>query len=276
MVVFLLNEETIKKIEGFVKTRPRTIDEVSKLLNKNWRTADNYVKKIISERGTIATHTFRGGSRGALKLVYILSRENFHSSAYQERLFAQIIASRKKEDFNPFDIYQHVPDEKRRAFLERQTELEITEKQGLANALRSAETQVLIFSGNLSWAITRQKETSLLSLLEELILRKIPIKILCDVDLESLENIQRIMSLNEKHKTDLIEIRHAEQPLRAFVVDSKFARFKQHKQKNIFIFYELTDQEWVDWIQQLFWQIFRTSIGAKQRIKDLKSIQQIT
>lgn len=271
----MLTREIIKKVESFLRVRPRTVDEISKLLERNWRTADSYIKKIIAERGTLATHTFREGSRGALKLVYLVSADNFQSSAYQERLFAKIIAARKKEDFNPFDIYQHVPKEKRRAFLEKQTELEITEKQGLTNSLRSAEDQVLIFSGNLSWAITRQGKVSLLSLLDELVERKIPVKILCDVDLESLENISQVLSLNEKHKSDLIEIRHAEQPLRAFVVDSKFSRFKQHKQRNTFIFYEVKDKEWVNWIQQLFWQIFRTSIGAEQRIKDLKSIEQI-
>jgi hypothetical protein len=273
--VALLNQETIKKIESFVKTRPRTVEEISKLLEKNWRTADNYIKRIASEQGTIKMHTFREGSRGALKIVYTINEENFHSSAYQERLFTQISSLRKKQDFNPFDIYQHVPINERRAFLEKQTELEITEKQGLTNALRSAENQVLIFSGNLSWAITRQGKTFLLSLLEELIIRKIPIKILCDVDLESLDNISEVLSLNEKHKTELIEIRHSEQPLRAFIVDSKFARFKQHKQKNTFIFYEITDEEWVVWIQKTFWEIFRKSIGAKQRIKDLKSIETI-
>jgi hypothetical protein len=271
----LLEQDTIKKIENFVKTRPRTVEEISKLLGKNWRTADNYVKKISTENGTIALHTFREGTRGALKLVYYLERENFHATAHQERLYSQIILSRKKEDFNPFDIYQFAPEEKRRAFLEKQTETEITEKQGLANALRSAESQVLIFSGNLSWAVTKQGKLSILTLLEELVERKIPIKILCDVDLESLENISRVLSLNEKHKTDMIEIRHAEQPLRAFIVDSKFARFKQHKQRNTFIFYEIMDSDWVNWIQQTFWQIFRTSIGAEQRIKDLKSIEQI-
>jgi len=271
----LLNQEIIKKIENFVKTRPRTIEDVSKLIEKNWRTADNYVKKISLENGTIATHTFREGTRGALKIVYYAERENFHTTSFQKRLFSQITSARKKEDFNPFDIYQYAPEQMRRAFLEKQTETEITEKQGLANALRSAESQVLIFSGNLSWAITKQGKLSILTLLEELVERKIPIKILCDVDLESLDKISSVLSLNEKHKTDMIEIRHAEQPLRAFVVDSKFARFKQHKKRNTFIFYEIMDSLWVNWIQQTFWQIFRTSIGAEQRIKDLKSIEQI-
>ncbi len=271
----MLREETIKKIENYVKTRPRTIDEISKLINKNWRTADNYVKKITAERGTITTHTFRKGTRGALKITYPTTNKDFHSTAHQEKLFTQITNAKQKKDFNPFDIYQYVPEQKRRAFLEKQTEKEITEKQGLANALRSAENQVLIFSGNLSWAITKQGEITLLSLLEELIRRKITTKILCNVDIESIENINRILSLNEKHKTNTIEIRHAEQPLRAFIVDTKFARFKQHKQKNIFIFYEIRDEEWVNWTQQIFWQIFRTSIGAEERIKDLKSIEQI-
>lgn len=272
----MLTQEIIKKIEARLKVRPHAVDEVAKLIQKNWRTADNYIKKISAEKGTISTHTFRDGTRGALKIAYFAVQEKFHTTAHQERLFNQIQTLKKKEDFNPFDIYQYVPEDKRRAFLEKQTETEITEKQGITNALRSTEQQVLIFSGNLSWAITKQEKTTLLSLLEELVVRKIPIKIICDVDLESLDNINRILELNEKHKTEFIEIRHSQQSLRAFIVDKKFARFKQHKQKNTFIFYEIKDEEWVEWLQQLFWHIFRTSIGAKQRIKDLKSIEQIT
>lgn len=271
----LLTQDVVKKIESFVRVRPRSIAEVAELLNKNWRTADNYVKKISSELGSLNVHTFRGGSRGALKLVYAVSEENFHSSAFQERLFNQIISSRKKGDFNPFDIYQHVRADERRAFLEKQTESEISQKQGLTNALRLAESQVLIFSGNLSWAVTKQEGLSILSLLEELVVKKIPVKILCDVDLESLDNIDRVLSLNAKHKSEFIEIRHSQQPLRAFIVDSKFVRFKQHKQRKMFIFYQITDVDWVVWVQKVFWELFRKSIGAEQRIKDLKSIELI-
>jgi hypothetical protein len=61
----MLDRQLIKRIEDFVRTRPRTVDEIAKLLGKNWRTAASYVDRIAQEQGTIATHTFRGGTRGA-------------------------------------------------------------------------------------------------------------------------------------------------------------------------------------------------------------------
>ena len=66
----MLNNETIKKIENFVYSKPRSVSEVAKHLNKNWRTIDRYVKEIEKEFGTVATRTFRGGTRGALQIVY--------------------------------------------------------------------------------------------------------------------------------------------------------------------------------------------------------------
>lgn len=268
----------MKKIEEFVRARPRTIQEVAHLLGRNWRTADSYVERIVAEQGTIATRTFRGGTRGALKIAYWNEGERFHASASQERLFSKILAGREKDDFNPFDIYQYVEEAKRRAFLEKQTVYNITEKQNLVNALRQANQQVLIFAGDLSWAVARQGEVTLLSLLEELVVRKVPIKILCNVDMESVENIEKALSLNHKHKSELIEVRHAQQPLRAFVVDNRFVRFKQRKQqrgRDDYIFYELMDEEWVTWTQKVFWHLFRTGIGAEKRLADLESIERI-
>ena len=274
----LLDQETIKRVEAFVRSEPRTIQEIALLLAKTWRTADSYVERIANEAGTIATKTFRGGTRGALKIAYWNVLERFHASAFQERLFEKIIAGREKQDFNPFDIYQYVDEQKRRAFAERQTVYNVTEKQNLVNALRMAEQQVLIFAGDLSWAVARQGEVSLLSLLEELVVRKVPVRIVCDVDLESVENIERLHSLNEKYKSEMIEVRHAQQPLRAFVVDGSFARFKQRKrgaQEDVYVFYEVFDESWVSWVQRVFWEMFRAGIGAGQRIKDLRSIERI-
>ncbi|MBD3209272.1 hypothetical protein GF367_02550 [Candidatus Woesearchaeota archaeon] len=274
----VLSGQVAKKIEDFVRAQPRTVQDIALLLGKNWRTADGYVRKIAAEQGTIATKTFRGGTRGALKVVYWNVAEKFHTSAFQERLFSKILSGREKNDFNPFDIYQYVSEGKRRAFLEKQTIYNITEKQNLVNALRQAEQQVLIFAGDLSWSVAKQGNITLLSLLEELVARKIPIKIICNVDLESIDNIQSVISLNHKHKTEVVEVRHAQQPLRAFVVDDSFARFKQRKQKrrqDDYVFYEVLDEEWVQWVQQVFWHLFRTGISAGRRIKDLESIERI-
>lgn len=275
----MLDAKTIKKISEFVYIKPRTIQEIAFHIQKNWRTADAYVEKIAKEQGIIAVRTFREGTRGALKIAYWNNIEKIHSSEFQERLFKKIETARDKNDFSPFDIYQYVPENKRYAFLEEQSEEKITEKQDLINALRSAENQVLIFSGNLSWVNAVQGKTKIINIFEELTENNISIKILCKVDLESINNIKKMLEINYKLKKELIEIKHAEQPFRAFIVDNKFARFKEKrfdKEKNKFIFYNIIDEEWIEWLQKVFWNIFRTSIGAEKRIKDIETIEKIT
>ena len=59
-----------KKITDFVKGKPKTIQEISQHIKKNWRTAERYVEKIEKESGTLSTRIFREGTRGALKVVY--------------------------------------------------------------------------------------------------------------------------------------------------------------------------------------------------------------
>lgn len=275
----MLDSKTIKKISDFIYVKPRSIQEIAHLIQKNWRTADSYVERIIKEQGILSTRTFREGTRGALKIVYWNNVEKIHSSGFQEKLFKKIESSKEKEDFSPFDIYQYVESSKRYAFLEEQTEYKITSKQNLVNSLRSTESQILIFSGNLSWANAKQEKNNLVDVLEELAERNISIKILCKVDLDSIENIKKILAINDRSKKEMIEIRHSEQPFRAFVVDNKFARFKEKKksskQKQLHIFYEIMEEEWVEWIQKVFWNIFRTSINAEKRIQDIETIEKI-
>jgi len=63
----MLDSETIKKIEDFVYQKPRSIQEVSEHLGKNWRTVDRYIEEIGKSFGTISVRVFREGTRGALK-----------------------------------------------------------------------------------------------------------------------------------------------------------------------------------------------------------------
>lgn len=275
----MLDSKTIKKISDFVYKKPRTIQEIAHLIQKNWRTADSYIDKIKNEQGVLEVRTFRGGTRGALKIVYWNNIEKIHSSDFQEKLFHKIESAKDKKDFSPFDIYQYVEEPKRYAFLEEQSEDKISKKQNLINSLRSAEKQVLIFSGNLSWVNASQGKTKMIDLFEELAERNVTIKIMCKVDLESIENIKKTLAVNYKIKKEMIEIKHAEQPFRAFVIDNKFARFKEIKQskktKKTHIFYEIQDEEWIEWIQKVFWNFFRTSISAEKRIEDIESIEKI-
>jgi hypothetical protein len=275
----MLDSKTVKKISDFIYIKPRTIQEIAFHIQKNWRTADAYVEWIAKEQGMLAVRTFREGTRGALKIAFWNNVEKIHSSEFQERLFKRIENAKHKSDFSPFDIYQYVAEEKRSAFLEEQSEDAVTKKQDLINALRNAEKQVLIFSGNLSWVNAVQDKKKIISIFEELAENNVSIKILCKVDLDSIANIKKMLEINYKLKKELIEIRHAEQPFRAFIVDNKFARFKEKragkKDKNNFIFYDIIDEEWIEWIQKVFWNIFRTSIKAEKRIQDIETIERI-
>ncbi|MBI5884641.1 hypothetical protein HZB89_00930 [archaeon] len=76
----------------------------------------------------------------------------------------------------------------------------------------------------------------------------------------------------------LIEARHCRQPLRGMIIDDKVMRFKEIKAnadngRNIFIFYELKDREWIEWMQKVFWKLFNKGIPAEKRLKELKSIK---
>ena len=280
----VLTAEIQKSITDFVYKKPRTVQEIAHLISKNWRTANSYVDKINQEQGTLSSRTFREGTRGALKIVYWNNLEKISSTEFQERLFKKIEAGKGKSDFSPFDIYQYVEANKRRAFLEEQEDEAKTVKQDVAADVRSAEQQILIFSSNFSWANIVQNNVKLMEVFEDAAKRNISIKILAKVDITSTNNISKILSLNHKLGKEAIEVRHCEQPLRAFVIDSKIARFKEIKEsgkgktskKKQYIFYEIYDEEWIEWIKKVFWNFFRTSISAERRLEDIKSIQKIT
>ena len=111
----MLSHQIIKSIEEFVYAKPRSVQEISAHIKKNWRTADRYITEIEQEYGTISTRIFRGGTRGALKIVYWASVEKVKGTVFQESLEEQILHGRKKEDFSPFDIFQHVNSKNKKA-----------------------------------------------------------------------------------------------------------------------------------------------------------------
>ena len=281
----MLDSKIIKKINDFIYIKPRTVQEIAFLLEKNWRTANSYVERIINETGSISMRTFREGTRGALKIVYWSNIEKIHSASFQEKLFKKIEAGRKKQDFSPFEIYQYVDEKKRDAYLEEQDNEMITEKGGVVNLLKTSQQEIFIFSGNLSWADFKEGKNELIKVFEEVAKRNISIKILTKVDITSINNTKKVLAINERIGKEMVEIRHCEQPLRCFVVDNKIARLKEVKEpaeyrkgelkKKTFIFYNIYDEEWIEWLQKVFWNLFSTSIDAEKRIKDLESIQKL-
>ena len=114
----MLDSITIKKIEDFVCQKPRSVQELAVHLGKNWRTVDRYIEEIEKNFGTISTRVFRGGTRGALKIVYWSSMEKLSSSIFQEKLEEDILKARRKDDFSAFDIFQYVDDKKKKVTIE--------------------------------------------------------------------------------------------------------------------------------------------------------------
>lgn len=281
----MLTQEIVKKINDFVYVKPRSIDEIAKHIKKNWRTADRYVQRIAEQQGTLATRTFREGTRGALKIVYWANIEQIHSTSFQEKLFRAIESGRHKQDFSPFDIYQHIDAKKKSAFFEEQEDEAERVVQDLAGLLRNAKKQLLIFSGNLSWSNLVQGKTKILDIFEELAKRNVSIKVLTRVELTGLNNTRKALAVNTRIGRDAVEIRHREQPLRAIIIDDKLAQFKEIKnpadykkeelKKKTFIFYTIYDRDWIEWVQKVFWNMFATAIPAEKRIKEIMSIQKL-
>ena len=278
----MLDSKTIKKIENFVYSKPRSIQEIAQLLNKSWRTASRYIEEIEKEFGTIATRTFREGTRGALKIVYWASVEKVSSSVFQQRLEQEIERARKKEDFSAFDIFQYVPDNKKKAIVEKTITENSTNLKELAELLKKTKKQLLVFSGNLSFINLKNKTIDMFKIFDELVRKGVSIKIICRVDIAGKENIEKVLSLNFKYGKELIEIRHKEHPVRAFIIDKKVFRIKEIKEptgklheldKRLFIFYTIKDKNWVEWLSRVFWKLFSSSIDARKRIEELKKLE---
>jgi len=272
----MLNKALTDQILDFIRQKPRTVQEIAFLLQKNWRTADRYVDTITAETGLLSTRTFREGTRGALKVVFWNALDRAKGSAYQERLLQKIVQSKHKEDFSPFDIYQFVEPTKREAFLEK-TEFSTHPTIKFNELLANAKHQVLFLSGNLSWM---ELGPNMHRALETLAKNKVRMKVLTRVDVTSQKNTEEMLSLNQRTGWDAVEVRHCEQPLRAIIIDDTFVSIKEVLAPSrmrefpgpTFIFYLIKDPEWIAWLQKVFWHLWGQSIDAPERLAALHSI----
>ncbi|MBS3060341.1 MAG: hypothetical protein J4432_02435 [DPANN group archaeon] len=279
--VMALRDSQIPQIVEFVKQEPCTIQDISKRIKKSWVTTDSYVKEIADRTGLIAVKTFRQGTRGALKLVYYVNVEAVLSDTLKDDLYNQIKTKRRKSDFDFMDIYQFVQKNGKRSFVDQQEENSAHVRKQLVPLFRKTKHNLYCFSGNLSFLNVKAGKTRVLDVFEELLKRKVRIHILCRVNIASLNNISKLNSLMKRYP-DLIEIKHAYQPLRGFVADDDIARFTDEEQlkdykpdelnRNTRIIYEITDMEWVSWLQKVFWNLYRGSMDYTQRLKELEGI----
>jgi len=279
----MLTKEVIQKINEFVYSKPRNINEIAKLINVNWRTANRYVEKISKEEGTITTRIFREGTPGALKIVFWNNIEKLHASEIQERLFKQIEFGKRKEDFSPSEIFQFV--DKRKKALKTMNTKQYNSNSNFKNfidSLKDAKRQILFFSGNLTFSNYAYHDKTIQSVIEELGKEKISSKILTRVELAGIKNIENVLSINKRIGYDAVEVRHCYQPLRTTIVDDKVAIFKEvfdpknyekgELKQKLYILYYIYDEDWIEWLQKVFWYLFRGSIDARERIEGLKLI----
>lgn len=278
----VLRNEEIRKVEDFIAKKPRSIQEIAEFLDISWRTADRYIQQIEADFGTVETRVFREGTRGALKIVFLAGIEKISNSAFQQELEKEITEAKRKEDFSAFDIFQHVADKNKKAMIKKAPSEDLTDLKELAEQLKQAKKQVLLFSGNLSFINLKNKDYDFLRILDELIQKRISIKVLCRVDIAGKDNIERALALNFKHGRELIEIRHKEHPIRAAIIDNSFFRIKEIKEptgkeqeldKKVFIFYTIKDKEWTEWLSRIFWKMFSQSIDAKKRLEEINKLK---
>lgn len=277
-----LNEDDIKAIVSYVKKEPRTIQEISKLIKRSWVTTDSYVKQVKETTGLIDCRTFRAGSKAALKIVFYNYSDSVASDDLRESLYSQIRSGRNKKDFDFMDIFQSIDNKKKKAFTEYYTnEDAFSGKHRLIPLLRQAESNIYCFSGNVSFINLKENNEKVIDVIEETLKRKVHIKLLCRINIASIANISKLQTLAQKYP-GFIEIKHCYHPLRGFIIDDKIARFKHEEkaedykhgelEKDTRIFYEIYDQEWIAWLQKVFWNMFRTSTDYERRLKEIKRI----
>lgn len=275
----MLDSAITRKIEDFVYSKPRSVQEIAEHIGKNWRTADRYIEEIQKNYGTLSTRVFREGTRGALKIVFWASIEKASHSVFQQKLENEINHARRKEEFSSFDIFQYVDKSKKEISIEKNEEDNLNY---FSDMMLKAEKQLLVFSGNMSFLNLKNKKLDLFHIYESLVKKGVSIKILCRVDFDGRENIERALSLNKKYGKELIEIRHDFNPLRAVIIDNKGVRLKEVKEptgklhelnKKTFIYYTIKDKEWVEWLSKIFWKKWSNSIMAEKRLNELNSIK---
>jgi len=156
--------------------------------------------------------------------------------------------------------------------------------QSLAPYFESAEKEISIFAGNLSFIHLKHNKKTIFDHIKKCVNKKIHIKIITDINLVDLDNIEKCLSINAGLKEPLLKIRHGITPLRAYIFDNTIVKLgeimaefrKQGQIKEIIaVYYEIREEAWIEWVQKLFWKKFQNSIPSRKRIDDLRTISKL-
>ncbi|MDO8625282.1 MAG: hypothetical protein Q7R47_04320 [Candidatus Diapherotrites archaeon] len=261
-----------------VQQRPHTVSELSVALGVSWKTADRYVDTLCREEGLIGAHTFRSGTRGALKIVF-WNAPSTGRSVTHDRIFRSLESGKRKEDFSPLDIFQYVSVDYKKLDLltDSHTSSELFAR--FIEPISKAQNQVLVFSGNLSWLAADEKASGII---KELFHRKVRVKILSRVEIPSMRNLETAYRIAGAGNDGLLEIRHMEQPLRGFVIDDSRVLLRETKEPGSYkpgelegpmtVVYALWEPKWVAFCQKIFWQYWKDGFDAQKRLQNLPPV----
>lgn len=274
-----MEPEESERIMAFVRTEPRAISEVAEHIGRSWVTAERYVQRIAESTGLLRVKTFRGGTRGALKLVFYNHSDRPLRDELEKELYRRVREGRSKRDFPFFDMYQWASDDGKRAETEP-----LASSDGalrLKKDLEGCERQLLVFSGNLSVLSVQAGSERISDVIARMVERGVTVRVLTRVSLGGLENIAPLLDLARKHP-DRIELRHAEQPLRGFLIDGSYARFTDEEtveryregelRSDVRIIYEVRDPQWAAWLERVFWNLYRPGVDAPRRIAEIQRL----
>ncbi len=261
----MLSNELYDKIVSFVKEEPKSIKEISEFIGKSWVTTEKYVNEIILKDNILGIKHFRKGTKAALKIVYYNLFES--KDSLKKSLQEKILNSNFKYEFDFFEIFQFVDDNKKKSFFNKTP-------FSLKEFFSTAEKSIIIFSGNLSFL-----DDSLLVVFESLLKKKVHINILSRVEYADIKNFEKISFLLKKYPN--FEVKHSRQPLRGFIVDNKKALFKtvfdpkNYKPGELdyetTIFYFFEDEKWISWLKNVFYILWKVSFNLEFRLLQLET-----
>lgn len=269
------------RILSAVRSEPRTIAELARILSASWVTAQRYVGRMIDEGEPLGIKRLREGTRGGVNIVF--RKAALESDPKRSLLAERIISGRHRVDFSPLDLLDLVPRDRWTADrIDRYSENDALVYDRIRADLERASDRIVIFSGNLSFAALERSGVSLRDVLEARAREGVRVSIVCRVELPGLAMIRDVLAINDAVGAEQVRMRVVSQPLRGTVIDGRSAVFTEHLEpsryregelsKDTALVYRLQDEDWIAWLEEVFWRLFRGAVAADRRIASLEQV----